>query len=163
MRNEFQLQIILTIFFWSSFPPLFCKTSLSISERIWHAKKTLGRFRKVLQIIKDEIIDDVDNDDNINNDDDEHSGSPILKRLMRPKVFRAHHSSFMNFICWRSFVILIFFQTDKRCFVVKYIKAIFPKKFTPISTILNHLFGRKIYFKHLTNKRFSQCFPSRQE
>ena len=47
-------------------------------------KKTLGRFRKVLQIIKDEIIDDVDNDDNINNDDNEHSGSPILKRLMRP-------------------------------------------------------------------------------
>ena len=84
MRNEFQLQIILTIFFWSSSPPLFCKTSLSISERIWHAKKTLGRFRKVLQIIKDETIDDVDNDDNINNDDNEHSGSPILKRLMRP-------------------------------------------------------------------------------
>ena len=62
-------------------------------------KKTLGRFRKVLQIIKDEIIDDVDNDDNINNDDNEHSGSPIVKRLMRPKVFRPHHSSFMNFIC----------------------------------------------------------------
>ena len=34
------------------------------------------------------------------------------------------------------------------------------KKFTPISTILNHLFGRKIYFKHLTNKRFSQRFLS---
>ena len=99
MRNEFQLQIILTIFFWSSSPPLFCKTSLSISERIWHAKKTLDRFRKVLQIIKDEIIDDVDNDGNINNDDNEHSGSPIVKRLVRPKVFRPHHSSFMNFIC----------------------------------------------------------------
>ena len=99
MRNEFQLQIILSIIFWSPFPPLFCKTSLSISERIWHAKKTLGRFRKVLQIIKDEIIDDVDNDDNINNDDNEHSGSPIVKRLVRPKVFRPHHSSFMNFIC----------------------------------------------------------------
>ena len=61
-------------------------------------KKTLGRFRKVLQIIKDEIIDDVDNDDNIN-DDEVISGSPIVKRLMRPKVFRPHHSSFMNFIC----------------------------------------------------------------
>ena len=54
-------------------------------------KKTLGRFRKVLQIIKDEDNDDDDNDDNIN-DDDDHSGSPILKKLIRPKVFKAHHS-----------------------------------------------------------------------
>ena len=126
MRNEFQLQIILTIFFWSSSSPPLLQNIFKHLRKNLACKKTLGRFRKVLQIIKDEIIDDVDNDDNIN-DDEVISGSPILKKLIRPKIFRAHHSSFMNFICWRSFVILIFFQTDKRCFVVKYIKAIFPK------------------------------------
>ena len=64
-------------------------------------KKTLGRFRKVLQIIKDEIIDDVDNDANIN-DDDEHSGSPILKKLIRPKVFKAHDFYILPFLAVRN-------------------------------------------------------------
>ena len=44
-----------------------------------------------MQIIKDEDNGDDDNNDNIN-DDDDHSGSPILKKLIRPKVFKAHHS-----------------------------------------------------------------------
>ena len=85
MRNEFQLQINLTIFFWPSFPPPLLQNIFKhLRKNLASKKKALGRFRKVLQIIKDEIIDDVDNDDNINNEDNEHSGSHILKRLMRP-------------------------------------------------------------------------------
>ena len=141
--------------------------------------------------------------------------SPILKMLIRPKVFKAHHSwlLYSSFFVILDFLYFMFFtnfhKLKNKVNIPKNVhlnlnQIFFNHHLTAqwvtlsLTDSFNHwflwqlfcnfvyiyrtgnithfqkihpnfkypqpsFFGRKIYFKYLTNKRFSQRFPSRQK
>ena len=151
MRNEFQLQIILTIFFWSSSPPLFCKTSLSISERIWHAKKHLADLEKSCKSSKMMIM-------------------MIILMMMMTTLVHLFWKSWYDQKYLRP-IIHDFHMLEELCdidflsnrseeFRYKIYQNNISKKFIPISNTLNHLFSEEKSILSIWQiKDFLNVFP----